>query len=660
MAVDPNGPGFTRGLINEGYNTFSDIAVDAIDKGMALVNQLSSAIPDELDINVTYAPIVPLLNDWEDIQKPELPTVEFDNQLIGAIDDDPDVDDIKTPDLADAPRFEAAEPNISYGATPGFFDDSLPAAPSLQSVDLGGKPDLPAFDEVAIPGQPGLHIPSSPVLHVIRDITVPDVVLPTFDSTAPILDVDAPDAQTEWNEGTYTSDVYTTVWTRLNDMVTNGLGLPAAVEQALFDRGRNREDRQGQAEIKAADKLFAARGFEIPPGEWAARVQAARDKARSAKAELNRDLTIQFHTQQLETIRQAVAQGITLEQVLRKHYTEVQDRGLKAAQFAVQSAIDLFNAKVSLTNLQYQSWATEAQVHRDLIQAEVLKLEKVSKEVDVERLKGDLDKTKVDAYTAQLQGVRAQADIYNSQVQATEAIARNNVAKAQQFQALSDAYIKEIQAKLDIQKGTLDIYEGKLRGYTAKADVNRAQWGAWGESVRAESAKAQVFDSLTRAYAARVEAVKSNNDSTVQVARLNLEQNREKIQVYLAQLEAVKARVDAESRRIDAELKIWDGQTRMYTADQAQQIERYRSDSERVRLAIVEAQAKVDTYLKGSDLKITQAQRNLDLTLKAWEAAARTASQIGAGAMSAVNLSASSSVSSSDSYNVSHSYSHEG
>lgn len=91
----------------------------------------------------------------------------------------------------------------------------------------------------------------------------------------------------------YSSTLLSSLQTYISQWVSGAAtGLPAAVEQALWDRGRAREVVASAKKAKEAIKQFAYRGFSKPPGALAVQLLEAVQEAQNNDVALSRDVMI--------------------------------------------------------------------------------------------------------------------------------------------------------------------------------------------------------------------------------------------------------------------------------------------------------------------------------------------------------------------------------
>ncbi len=175
-----------------------------------------------------------------------------------------------------------AEPSIDTSSidveVPTFNSSvmlNLPTAPG--AIDTSGAPTRPAVDtSITLPTAPTVSLPAEPN---IQDVVVPTFsfpTLPVFSADAPEFNEATPNIRLEWNEPVYYSDTLDDLRAKVRGILAGGNGLPPAVEQAIFDRARSREEAQVKKSVQEAFDTFAGRGFNMPPPEPVVRRRSDR------------------------------------------------------------------------------------------------------------------------------------------------------------------------------------------------------------------------------------------------------------------------------------------------------------------------------------------------------------------------------------------------
>ena len=162
-----------------------------------------------------------------------------------------------------APFTEDA-PEMFFGTAPADFVGSIPDAPPVDTNWV-----MPELEMV---------MPDKPQLLSLNISKFDGLNLPTFDATAPTLDLVAPSIREYVPGAEYTSALLQQLQTSLLERIRDGgTGLNADVENAIWDRGREREARAKRAALDELEKMEAL-GYSTPPGVYVdARIKIATE-----------------------------------------------------------------------------------------------------------------------------------------------------------------------------------------------------------------------------------------------------------------------------------------------------------------------------------------------------------------------------------------------
>ncbi len=96
------------------------------------------------------------------------------------------------------------------------------------------------------------------------------------------------------------------------DTIANGRGMPASVEDAIWNRERDRETQEAARAEQSAIDAAASRGFSMPPGALAAAITANQTELAKKNMTLGRDIAIKSFDLTNENMRFAIQQAIGL------------------------------------------------------------------------------------------------------------------------------------------------------------------------------------------------------------------------------------------------------------------------------------------------------------------------------------------------------------
>lgn len=558
----------------------------------------------------------------------------------------------------DAPTWEGEDPDSpyapdtpTYGTTSGGKLDPPPDPPDLTiSINI---PPAPTFAAPPKPNRPNINtditLPDAPTINFgsapsLRDIDLPDFkppAMPVFSAIVPTFEVADPTMVLNWAEPVYQSEVLADLTAWVREHMQGGLGIPAAVEDALFARARERESLEAHRAVQEAVDTWAARGFTMPPGMLVKQANAVREQSRLKAAELNRDIWAEATKMQIESIRFAVQQGVALEQLLQNAHQNMCNRLFEAAKFLAQGMLDVYRAKVAAFEARCKAFDALVAQYKAHVDGVMAYYEGFKAQIQGAIAQGQLNEQLVEVYKAGITAEQAKVEVFASQMKAA-------AVEAEVIKAQFDGYRADVQAFAEL----IGAEKAKFDAYTAQ--------------VNGETAKAQVVEARARGYAAQVQGYAAGAEVMLKREQIVIENNRNKVQEFLAGIERFKAEVQKEVAFGQYDIEAFKGQVAAYEAGA-------RMDAAHAELQVRVAESQQRTNIAFSEMaqkhyeaRINEAVQRANIALESAKAQGQFSAQMAAGAMSALNVSAgvsgsgsqSASSSSSDSKSENHNYSY--
>lgn len=505
--------------------------------------------------------------------------------------------------------FDADPPNISYGIAPTPPTDVIPSAPAINLT----------FADPTL----SVNLPAPPDLLRINVSNFSGVNMPTFSATDPVLDAVAPSIR-EYTPGKqYTSSLLTTLRTTLEARIAGGgTGLSQEVENAIWDRGREREARGAREALDALDKMEAL-GYPFPPGAFLDGRIKIITETDAANRGHSREAMIKSAEMAHETVLKALDSAVQIEGTLINYTNSTEQRLFDATKYATEAGVAIYNARV-------EAYGRLVQVYQ----------------------------TKVQIFTAQIQAETAKVEAYRAQIAAEEAKAQINTALVQQYKVSADvalsnievfkAQIAGIQTKAEIEKTKVEVYGEQIRSYTARINTYTAQVEGFRATLEAEKTKAAVYQSQVDAYTARVTAAAKTAD-------IRIAEFKGRIEAKTVEWEGYKAAVQAQAARAQALASANSALAESYKA----KVQGVASFNE---VLTKQWQATLDQNQRTAEIAIKTAEANgqlyistRSLALDAAKVGAQVSAQLGAAALNAVNFSQSISNAASNSFSVTNS-----
>lgn len=506
---------------------------------------------------------------------------------------------------------------------------NIPEAPAMASIPVPERPDIDS--NIEIPKAPDLAMPE---MEALEQITIPEFEfpqLPDFDGKAPDpSSITVPDVFINWSEPEYESELLDDLQAKVAEMMAGGTGLPAAVEDALFSRARERDSAETERAVQEAVDTWASRDFSMPPGMLAKQVNVVREQGRLKAAELNRDIMVEAAKWEIENIRFAVQQGMALEQLTQNLFENTAKRLFEVARFQAESKINVFNAQISLFNAQNASFDTLAKVYRTRLDGALAKLTAYKTAIDGQVALGQINQQKVDVFKAKLDAVQSNVEVYK-------------------------AMMSGAQVRAQVIKDQFDAYRADVQAFSEQISAEKVKFDAYEAQVKAESAKTNILDAQARAYASTVQAVSNKADIKVKGAQLKMEAARTHVTKFLADVDAFKAQLDSSLAEVQQATAAYSAQVEGWRAGasasvaNAEMQSRFADMNTRTNIAYSEMQ--ISEY----QAKMQKAVQEAQVALEAAKAVGQYTAQLAAGAMSAAHVSAS--ISGSGTAGVSESFS---
>ena len=513
-------------------------------------------------------------------------------------------------DTIEVPTFDANPPAISYGTQPAPFDEAMPDAPPI-NID---------FDDPTL----SLSLPAPPNLLSLQVTKFDGLNIPDFDDAdAPVLTAVEPSIREYVPGSEYTSSLLTNLKTLLEERIrTGGVGFDKATEDAIWDRGREREARAAQEAIDGLEKMEGL-GYAFPPGAYlAARTKLLAETDAQNRGH-SREVMVKSAELQLDNVKHSLTTAVQLESRLMDMNNAVEQRAFEMSRYATEAAVEIYNAKVRAYASAVDFYGRKIAIYEARIRAETAKVEAYRVTIAAEEAKASINRSLVEQYKVQVDAALANVDIYKAE-------------------------IAGIQAKAEIEKTKVMIFGEQVRGYTAQVNAYTAQVEGFRATMEGETAKSRVYQSQVDAFKSRVDAAARVVEARATAFNAKVGGEELRITAYKSQVEAGAAELQAQGQYAQAQASVYGSRAQANAAYNEVLVKRWQATLDQqqrtAEIGVAAAKANAEAYISARSL-----------TIDAAKAGAMTAAQIGAAALNAVNFSGS--VSSSEGYQASESVS---
>lgn len=506
--------------------------------------------------------------------------------------------------------FDEAAPVLSFPTAPVAFSEAAPDAPG---VDLNFV--FPSDLTVSMPAPPGLLS--------LSVSNFAGVTMPAIDTTLPELTAIAPSIREYTPGDLYTSGLLTSIKASLQDRIDNGgTGLAPDVENAIWDRGREREYRQLQNAVADLERMETL-GYAFPGGVYLDARLKLQTEFGANMAGHSREVMIKQAELEQTNVLAALQQATQLEGALMNYTNQVEQRVFDSCKYATEAGIALYNARVQAYTAYLDAYKTKVAVYEAQVRTEVAKVEAFKAQISAEQAKAQINTALVDQYKVQADVALSAIEIYKAEIGA-------------------------IQTKAEIEKIKIETFGEQVKAYAAKINAYTAGVEGFRASIGAETSKQEAFKAKVDAYSATVTAA-------VKTVEARIEEYKGRLQAKTVEWEGYKAAAQAESAKASAvasnNASLADGYKATVSG-----ISAYNDTlTKQWQVAYEQAQRTAEIGVSAAKANADLYMTTRSLALDAAKVGAQVSGQLGAAALNATNWS--SSVSLGESYNSSDSYS---
>jgi hypothetical protein len=432
-----------------------------------------------------------------------------------------------------------------------------------------------------------------------------------------------------WSESAYSDDLLTKVKSELFTRLDGGTGISPVVEEAIWNRGRDRESKAALLAERTLLEDRAGQGFSRPTGSMMSALDQVIQDTQGKIIELSREIMIKQAELEQENIKTSIQQTIALEDLLLREKNNISQRQFEAAKYMQDIAVEIFKISVSKYNSEVEAYKAFSAAYTSRVQAELSKIEIFKAQIDAEKLKGDINEQNIKIYVAQLEGVKSNVEVYK-------------------------ALISAVSEKLKAEALKIEVYKSDVEAYATGVKAKAEEYSMYSEQIKGELAKVSIYESKVKAFTSRIQAYAAQNEVTIKKADAEVNIQELNVKKYSADIDAFIKQVQADQLIYQSAVDLYKGQAEMYLAD----VGMTRSSAE---LALKQSENVITQNKYKADIGIQNAQISLEslkgaygASLQAKIAAGSIYQGIGTSALNAINVSASlqgqANVSLSESY----------
>lgn len=536
--------------------------------------------------------------------------------------------DISQINIGGLPEFVGIEPTLDLPTKPSEVAQFNGSAPSIEtSFEFPNPPDMllnPLIEEPNIsdhqePEKPQVMLPSfssvAPTLDAIAPTDLESTLSNAYSSVAPSF-VTAIDGYVDAMMAKYNPEYAAqmgAIELQLTKYLSGGTGLNEAVENAIYERSRSKNNAEALRVRDAALGDAASRGFTLPTGALMSSMQAARQAAADNNAAAAREIVVKQAEMEQSNLQFAVTTSANLRTALlnaalsyHQNLISINGQALDYAKASLNAVIESYNTAIKAFTAKLDGYKADAQVFEVKLRGSMAVIELYKAEIDAMQALVSVDRTKVDIYRARIDALTGLANVYRAQIEA-------------------------VQGRAGLEKLKLDLFQSQVQSYSAIVQAKNAEWQGYVAAVNGQDAKVKIYSAQIDGYRGQIDGYRAKIDAQSEAVKATALTNQAKAEEYKAILSGYQT--IAQTRGDVARIKI---------DVQNQRLEAFKTQ---VNAEIGSANVKQAYYKVTSDVAIANANGELKAQISegsnrtAWgEALARAATanaQIYAGLASA-------------------------
>jgi hypothetical protein len=447
------------------------------------------------------------------------------------------------------------------------FQDISPIVPGAQptlnatvpTLTLPTAPSQTAgFNEAAPTINTGLAFPTAPdeLLHPTfsaptladrMEPTKPQTTLPGFSAAAPTDTTVAPTNLDTTFDTAYRTAAPSTMamvngyvdaeLTKLNPRYTEqmgaienqlaaylagGTGLSADVENAIYERAKDKNLGEARRVRDTAFNDMAGRGFTMPTGALLSAAQQARQNGADSLARASTEITVMQAEMEQKNLQFAVTTSASIRQWVvaatlsyMQNLVSINGQALDYAKSILGAVIEVYNASVKAFSVRLDAYRAQAAVYETQLKSAMAGIELYRIEIQALEALTQVDKAKVDVYRARIESLTALSGVFRAQVEA-------------------------VLGQVTLEKSKLDLFQSKVQAYSAVVQGKNVEWQGYRAAIEGQTALVGIYNSQVQGFVAQTEAYKTGISAQSEVVRAQAATNAARATQYNATLDGYK------------------------------------------------------------------------------------------------------------------------
>jgi len=571
----------TETKINPYFETFD---------GPMANNNLTIESPKKFDtsklhIDTSGEPtVLPAFMRISDIHAGAIPTIGAVAPVLGSVD--------KPTALGD---FQLAPPSVDLNV---LFPDVPP--------ELSRVYNEPVIQDHGVPTAPDIVLPSFDAVEPNTALTDPGdyakKLIDTYREIAPEMTANA-SSQVDSMINKFNpkfNEQMDAIEQRITKNLNGGTGIPDAVENALYERAKEKTAAEYKRTVAAARDSYAKMGFKVPGGVVANALMMARQAAADNNARAAQDIAIKRSEQELNNMQFTLTKSVEVRMQMvgmvvpyMNALISINGMALDAGKAVVNAEVERFNALLRVVEARINVYKTQAQIYQIKMDGAMKGIELYKAEIEALRALTEVDKAKVEIYRAEIDTLQAYASIYKTKVEA--AVSRSQLEKLK-----------------------IDIYSAQVEARRTEVSAKSAEWEAYKAALQGNESLVNLYAKQIDADKTRIEAYKADIDTQTAVIRAQQDHNDALAKIFDTQMQIYKTKVGVQTDVAKAEIELHREESETYRLEMQRLIALYNEQVEyyKTQFGVWSTKAKItnDDSVRSTELNLEKIKTSASLS----------------------------------------------
>ena len=386
---------------------------------------------------------------------------------------------------------------------------------------------------------------------------------------------------------------------QLSAYLAGGTGLSSTVETAIYERAKSKDLAEARRVSRAAIEDAASRGFTLPDGAAMSGIRKSRQAASDNLARSSNEIAIKQAEMEQQNLQFAVTTSTGLRTAMLSaslsyhgQLVSINGQALDHAKSVVGMVIEVYNLQIRQFEARLSAYRAETEAYNTRLKAALSYIDLYKAEIDALQALTSVDQAKVAVYRSQIDALQSLAGVYESRIKVVVEQASLEKLKLDLFKTKVEAFTATAQAK-----------ESEYRGFSAAMSGQESLVRIFGEQVNAHQSRVAAYRADIDAKATVIRAQADTNQARAT-------QYKAKLDGYSTVVDArgKKANLELDIQR--AELNAFDSQDRSTIANANLRNDVYKARS---TIIIENTKLEIETLLKNAELNLGRSKSVADL-----------------------------------------------